>query len=366
MKSRLLIALLVVSVTVVGVILWRDLYLRPARFGELEKRLSGTFSRYGLNDETVIRREAVQKRAGSHRYYYTVAEYSAPRAFSWKDFKVSLHEALAKTQFRVTGTGESAVKGREVFTAAINRGEFEVMSIRISKRKVAPVEPAAKKHQRPKVAIVIDDFGYNMSNVETFLSIRRPVTLSILPHQPHSREIAELARSRGYEVILHLPLESWRSDVKEESDTIRSGMSEAQIASRMNSELSDIPGADGVSNHMGSKSTEDRRVMADIMRYLKKRGLYYFDSLTSPRSVCSDVAEKAGVRCSKRDRFLDNANDIASIEEQLIELKDTAFERGSAIAVCHDRKNTARALARMMPEMEDEGIEFVRLSALIK
>ena len=41
-------------------------------------------------------------------------------------------------------------------------------------------------------------------------------------------------------------------------------------------------------------------------------------------------------------------------------------QRGEAIAICHDRKNTAAVLARELPKMAGEGIEFVRLSEMVK
>ena len=74
----------------------------------------------------------------------------------------------------------------------------------------------------------------------------------------------------------------------------------------------------------------------------------------------------AGVRCAKRDIFLDNSNNTAAIEKQLADLKVMAFMRGQAIAICHDRKNTIVVLAKELPEMASEGIEFVRLSELVK
>jgi polysaccharide deacetylase 2 family uncharacterized protein YibQ len=192
------------------------------------------------------------------------------------------------------------------------------------------------------------------------------LTLAILPNQRYSREVADRARSRGYEVILHLPLESWRNDVKEEAVTIRSGMSERDIDARLKKEFADVPGATGASNHMGSKSTEDKALMTSVIDYMKKNDLCFFDSFTTPRSVCREVASETGVRFAKRDRFLDNANDIPSIEKQLRDLKDIALSRGRAIAVCHDRPNTASALASVMPEMARDGIEFVYLSDMVE
>jgi polysaccharide deacetylase 2 family uncharacterized protein YibQ len=143
-------------------------------------------------------------------------------------------------------------------------------------------------------------------------------------------------------------------------------MSEPEIDAKLVKELADVGGVRGVSNHMGSKATEDRKVMADIMRYLKKDGLYFFDSLTTPRSICREAAARAGVRYARRDRFLDNDNSPEAIEKQLDNLKALALQRGSAIAICHDRKNTAAALAKKMPEMASEGIEFVYLSEIVR
>lgn len=225
--------------------------------------------------------------------------------------------------------------------------------------------PVPKKGKVAKVAIVVDDFGYNMNNVNAFLKLDQPITLSVLPDQPYSAKIAGMAPQHGCEVILHLPLEPHGTKVKEEPDTIRSGMSQAEIVSRLDKEIASVPGITGVSNHMGSKATEDRELMSVILKYLKKRGLYFFDSLTSEKSVCREVAKSAGVKCAKRDIFLDNSNDVAAIEIELRNLDKLARKRGRAIAICHDRKNTVIALAKVMPEMAREGIEFVRLSEMV-
>ena len=263
------------------------------------------------------------------------------------------------------------------YKAAERRPAAVKAAPRIAKKKaVAPVpaaapaavaaRPVVKAHKKARVAIVIDDFGYNMNNVETLFSIKEPFTLSILPNQRYTREVADLARSRGYETILHLPLEAQRKDVKEESDTIRSGMTESEVITKLKRDIAGVPGIDGVSNHQGSKATEDRALMAEILQYLKQNKLYFFDSLTSQNSVCREVASEVDIRYARRDIFLDNSSDIGEIEKQMAELRRMALARGKAIAVCHDRKNTAIVLARMMPEMAAEGIEFVYLSEMEK
>ncbi len=235
------------------------------------------------------------------------------------------------------------------------------------KKEGLPPIPSSmpKKFTNPKIAIVIDDFGYNKNNLETLFDIHQPVTLSILPDLRYSTEIAILARAHGDEVILHLPLEPQNKDVKEEYDTIKSGMKEGEITARLRKEVTSVPGLQGVSNHMGSKSTEDRALMTIIFKYLKSQGLYFSDSLTSQKSVCRDVAREVGIPYGRRDIFLDNSEDPRDIEKQVSMLRRMAFRKGKVIAVCHDKKNTMTVLARMMPEMAQEGVKFVYLSELV-
>ena len=241
----------------------------------------------------------------------------------------------------------------------------------VKKKAAASIAQAAlpiisKKFKRPKVAVVMDDFGYNASDMDDFFAAGYPITLSILPNQKYSARIAEQAHSRGYEVILHLPLEASKDDVKEEPGTIRTSMSDSEITAILNDELASTPHIDGVSNHMGSKATEDRRVMSTVAGVLKKKKMYFFDSLTSRKSVAREASIDAGIRYGRRDIFLDIPNDPSYIEKQLLALRKMAFVKGSAIAVCQDRHNTIFVLKKMMPLLADDGIDFVFLSELVK
>ena len=231
----------------------------------------------------------------------------------------------------------------------------------VKKRAAAPTIALGK------IAIVVDDFGYNINNVDEFLNIGEPITLSILPNLPYSGEIAAAARRRGYEVILHLPLESHRKDVREEEGTINSKMTGQEVLNKLKSAMESVRDLSGVSNHMGSKATEDKQLMEIIFSALKKEKLYFFDSLTSRKSVCQEAAKKVGIRFAKRDVFLDlgKANDADYIRKQVLELKKRAFKKGYAIGICHDRKNTVKVLAEMMPDLKADGVRFVYLSELV-
>ena len=61
---------------------------------------------------------------------------------------------------------------------------------------------------KPKLAIVIDDFGEDRRGVEEMLNINAKLTIAVMPADDFSTEDAEKAHAKGHEVILHMPMEN--------------------------------------------------------------------------------------------------------------------------------------------------------------
>ncbi|MCX5712206.1 MAG: divergent polysaccharide deacetylase family protein [Candidatus Omnitrophica bacterium] len=234
---------------------------------------------------------------------------------------------------------------------------------RARKPEIKPSVPAAAIVY-PRIAIVLDDWGYNLNSFSILDGIDRPLTMAVLPNLNFSRTAAKELQKRGFEVILHLPMQP-RENVRLEKNTILISSSEEEIKSILNKDLAGMP-VSGVSNHMGSAATSDLRIMRVVFEELKKRNLYFFDSFVISNSVCPELARKMRVRFAKRDIFLDNINDAQYIKSQIYKLKLKAKFYGSAIGIGHDRKLTLEVLAQVMPELEKEGYKFVFLSDLVK
>lgn len=218
---------------------------------------------------------------------------------------------------------------------------------------------------KAKIAIVLDDFGYNLNNIPTLLKIKYPLTISVLPNLSYSQRIAAWLHKRGLGIILHLPLEPHEKYHWEEN-TITAALKESDISAILSGDLASVPFAQGVSNHMGSLATEDIRLMSIIFKELKKRGLYFLDSYVTPKSICQDLAQSLKIKFAKRDIFLDNKEEAAYIKEQLYKLKNRAKRYKEAIGIGHDRKVTLEVLKEMMPQLEQEGYRFVFVSDLAR
>ncbi|MDD5238281.1 MAG: divergent polysaccharide deacetylase family protein [Candidatus Omnitrophica bacterium] len=241
---------------------------------------------------------------------------------------------------------------------------FQWLYILISISK--PKRPA-KVYIKPKakIAIVLDDWGYNLNNLTLADEIRYPLTCSILPNLKYSSAAARQLHARGFEIILHLPLQP-AEKYNLEKNTITVSLDDKSILNIIDRDLASITYAKGVSNHMGSLATQDRRIMATVFKELKKRRLYFLDSLVSSKSICADLAKEYDLRFARRDVFLDNKQDPEYIKGQLRKLKAKAIGYGYAIGIGHDRRSTLEVLKEVMPEMEKEGYKFVFVSELVR
>lgn len=240
-----------------------------------------------------------------------------------------------------------------------------VILIPVPKKKL-PVKPVKKETAiLGRIAIVIDDWGYNLNNLSIAEKIKQPLTCAVLPNLKHSTLVMQKLDNSGFEIILHLPLEP-KEKIKLEPNTIISTMDAGQVREIFERDLISVFLAKGVSNHMGSRITEDKKVAAMVMAEAKKRKLYFLDSFVTAKSVCPDLAKTIKVRFAKRDLFLDNQNDSAYIKAQLVKLKNLARKQGVAIGIGHDRKNTILALKEMLPQLVAQGYEFVFVSELAR
>ncbi|HTZ11728.1 MAG TPA: divergent polysaccharide deacetylase family protein [Candidatus Margulisiibacteriota bacterium] len=232
-----------------------------------------------------------------------------------------------------------------------------------SRPKKAAVPPAVQL--KGKIAIVLDDWGYNLNNMDLVEGIKYPLTASVLPGLTYSEAISDELHSRGFEIILHLPLEP-QEKYRLEKNTVMVSQGEEEIRGIVTDDLSKVKFVRGVSNHMGSLATQDPRVMRVIFEELKKRKMFFLDSFASPRSICAELAAKVNLPFAKRNIFLDNNSDPGYIREQLHRLKMRARVKGSAIGIGHDRRNTLEVLKEVMPQIEKEGYKFVFVSELAR
>lgn len=224
----------------------------------------------------------------------------------------------------------------------------------------------AEKKGKPRVAVIIDDMGYDPQVASAFARIPEPLCFSVLPSAPYTGEIADEAFREGKELLLHLPMEPKDyPKVTPGPGALLLSMDDQELRKTLDRDLSQVPGACGVNHHMGSSFTENRAKMLVVLGELRKRNLFYIDSRTTKDTQALVLAKELGVPAARRRVFLDNDLDPEAIKMQFKRLMSMARHRGAAIGIGHAHKETAVALGRLFREMDGE-IEIVPVSELVE
>ena len=231
------------------------------------------------------------------------------------------------------------------------------------------VEPAAptKRQQDQSIAVIIDDIGFDLRIVEELAGIPAPIAFAVLPYAPHAAEAARLLHAAGKEILLHLPMEP-RSYPGESPGpgALMVDMDEGQIRRQIRESLAAVPYVSGVNNHMGSRFMEDEARLMVVMEELKKRGLYFVDSRTTPDSRGRETANRAGVRFAARGRFIDH---LPGYAEALKNLTVPIRREGNGkpvLMIGHPHPETVRALRDALPRWQAEGVMLVGLPTFLK
>jgi len=216
------------------------------------------------------------------------------------------------------------------------------------------------------LAIVVDDLGYDPVRDAEWLDFPERITVSVLPYGPSSKSFAASARTHGFGVILHVPMES-EGGVADRTEPflLRRGMSPGEIADRFARMAADVPQANGASNHMGSAFTSDLAAMAVFAQTLKAKGFFFVDTVTAVGSVGVAAARRAGVPALQRDVFLDVDPRPEEMRRQWERAIALAKERGDAVLICHSRRETLAALLEMLPALRREGVRAVTVEELL-
>jgi len=215
------------------------------------------------------------------------------------------------------------------------------------------------------IYLVIDDVGYNLGQLEQFLALPFPVTYAVLPQLDYTVSSYRRITDSGNEVILHQPFEPV-GDQDPGPGALYVEMEPDRVRRTLVENLSQLPEAVGMNNHMGSKGTADERLLESVMIELKSRGkgFYFLDSRTTAETLVEKLAEKHRVLHSGRNVFLDNSPEPEDIREALEASLEIAEERGFVVMIGHVWSDElAEQLALWYEDVQRRGFVFAHLSS---
>jgi polysaccharide deacetylase 2 family uncharacterized protein YibQ len=229
------------------------------------------------------------------------------------------------------------------------------------------ISPGASVGQgTPRIAIIIDDLGYQFEAGMRALNLPGPVSYAVLPVTPNGTSLAHAAHAKGKEVLLHLPLESVDRENQEEPGAITLDMSRDAFREAFGVALASVPYAIGVSNHRGSLLTRHPGHMTWLMEEIAARdGMFFVDSFTTKESVALQIAFESGIAATRRHVFLDNDRSAQALRKQFDRLTALARQKGIAVAIGHPYPETLEFLERELRELDNSTIMLIPVSEAV-
>ena len=218
----------------------------------------------------------------------------------------------------------------------------------------------------PHIALIIDDIGFSRSLARKFLDLNVPITYAILPKLERSLDLAEEIHAKGHEIMLHQPMEAHDSKINPGPGALYVGYGAERIAKVVRENISCVPYALGINNHMGSRLTECRTEINEVLNVIENQSLFFVDSLTSSRSIAYQEASRRHIPSAYRNIFLDNFRSEAYIINQIQILEKEAFKYGRAVGIGHPFPETARAISRFLSGPGNISNYLVHISAILK
>lgn len=253
------------------------------------------------------------------------------------------------------------IPNREIVYHVLAQGHYTHKISLIYKGHQSPIHKGL-----PKIALIIDDLGYDRNIAISFLKLDLLLCFSVLPVAPYTEVIAREANKRGRDLILHLPMEPKDfPSLNPGPGALLTDMDKNEIRRTLDEHLKRIPGVRGVNNHMGSYFTARQDKMAIVLGELKKRNLFYIDSRTTTQTVAFELAKRIGLPVANRNVFLDNDLSPNAIKFQMERLLGMARYAGTAIGIGHPHRETLKVLKNYLHKLKTN-FKMVPVSELVK
>jgi polysaccharide deacetylase 2 family uncharacterized protein YibQ len=344
--------------------LTREKALSPEDFSQkvflVDQIIQSQFYEFGIQKKNILLHQTSSKKEGD---------------LVWKQSSLKV-QVLPSSPFSLVEKNlrrSLSALGRPVSIQSSRKSESLRLEVRVLDRIthqltfVSSIPSALKMGLHPRIAIVIDDLGGENKISQELLRCDLPITFSILPFAPFSKTLAREAHRKGKEVILHLPMEPHGyPQVRPGEGVLLEEMDEASFLGQLSKDIEAVPYIKGVSNHMGSRLMEDPEKMKIVFSELKRRGLFFLDSRTTPQTIGLQVAQSVGLKAMERNIFIDNSLAEEDIKRQLEQLIQFSISKGKAIGIGHPHPSTVKFLKEIIPKMKERGIEVVPLSAVME
>lgn len=219
---------------------------------------------------------------------------------------------------------------------------------------------------RPRIGLVLAGIGLSAEESRTAIeNLPGAVTLAFSPYAPDPADLMKLARSKGHEILISLPLEPEGYPLNDAGDeSLLVGAPPGQNSSRLDWSLARIEGYVGATGAMdglyGQRFAAAPDLFATLEHRLSARGLLYID----PRPGKPEPALVAG---RTADVIVDEPPVAPTIEANLKKLETLARAHRSALGVIGwPGPRTVSEVTKWVATLGQAGFVLAPVTALVR
>lgn len=220
--------------------------------------------------------------------------------------------------------------------------------------------PAAKNGAT--LVFIIDDGGYDVTNLKQYTALPFPVAVAVLPKLAHTADCARAVRNSGQELMLHQPMQAQNLSIYPGEGAILPDMTLSEVYSQVAQNIAELgSGVKGLNNHEGSLITCDVLKIGAVLDAVNDAGMYFVDSRTTAQTQAPQAALERDMKILHRDVFID---DIISRDEMLAQIYrgiGIANKNGTVVMIGHVDKSVRilpALLQDLYPYLKKNGYKF--------
>jgi len=219
-----------------------------------------------------------------------------------------------------------------------------------------PLQPASAP---PRIALVARSLGDDLLLAREIVQIDAPIALGIRPSRPFSREVAELARLFGREVLLDVSLVT---DPRPGADDAGIFPLDGRLRSSLDNALQSVPYAVGVTAEVESGVTANLERLDGFLAELNRRGLFWITNLPKPERLGA-LKAAAGLRVGMRSVLI-TGQKRESLDSGLEQARQRARADGVTVTLATATPDALEVLAETVARWRSTGVDLVPVSSL--
>lgn len=227
--------------------------------------------------------------------------------------------------------------------------------------------PFDTRDPRPRIAIVLTGMGLNsMVSKAAIKDMPGEVSLAVSPYADNVQNWVNRARSRGHEVLMHVPMEPDTYPMDDPGPhTLLTGVEPQTNIDRLHWVMSRATGYAGLVNFMGTRFTEDQSAIQPVLTEMLKRGVYFLDNNTADDSQVSTVAARLNMPLSVNSVVIDDIPTAKRIDDMLGEVTRIARRDGQVVAMAAAYPITLERLKKWIETLQARGYVLAPVSATV-